>query len=79
MTIEQVARFSLVRAMAIYFLNGWGEMEKRSFRCLFCAGIFEERNSLNAHYFETHAAAFSNEERSMAGVTVRRAHKTHRL
>ena len=79
MTMEQVARFSLVRAMAINFLNGWGEMEKRSIRCLFCAGIFEERNSLSAHYFEPHAAAFSNEELSMAGVTVRWAQRTQRL
>jgi len=65
--------------MAVYFLNDWSEMEKRFFRCLFCAGIFEERSSLSAHYFETHTAAFSNEELLMAGVTVRRAQRTQRL
>jgi uncharacterized C2H2 Zn-finger protein len=54
--------------MAIYFLNGWGEMEKRSFRCLFCGGVFEARRPLSEHYFEAHAAAFSDEELALAGV-----------
>jgi len=65
--------------MAIYFLNGTGELERHSVRCLFCEAPFADRRELNRHYFEAHAGAFSLEELSMAwiGRAQRTQHRRH--
>jgi hypothetical protein len=51
--------------MAIYFLTD-GVVEKREFNCLFCNVAFDKRETLNQHYLEAHASAFSTEEMIMA-------------
>jgi len=59
--------------LAIYFLSEGGTVERRTFRCLFCDAVFDERKVLNMHYIDTHSAAFSIEELMMAAA--RRAHE----
>ena len=54
--------------LAIYFLNGAGDLERHSVRCVFCEADYADRRELNRHYFEVHAGAFSLEELSMAWV-----------
>ncbi|GEM_PF-1368034 len=53
-------------AMGVYFLRDLGQIERVDFQCLFCEVSLESRQMLNRHYLAEHAAAFTEEELTLA-------------